>query len=136
MSRLEVSGINVFIKKNSGELKTYGNFWTKIIKGISKASLEFPCVRLKTDTELISTGVCIRSTVVPLFGLEWKNTQSLNKECFKQTFSILKRLHYTVDLSLFCFRGQSFGNSTVQKSFIIQHYIKLPKTTIDNVAPQ
>lgn len=88
MSRLEVSGINVLIKKNSGELKTYGNFWTKIIKGISKASLEFPCVRLKTDTELISTGVCIRSTVVPLFGLEWKNTQSLNKECFKQTFSI------------------------------------------------
>ncbi len=68
MSRLEVSGIKVFIKKYSVELKTYGNFWTKIIKGISKASLEFPCVRPKTATEWISTGVCIRrSTVVPFF---------------------------------------------------------------------
>ncbi len=119
MSRLEVSAIKVFIKKYSVELKTYGNFWTKIIKGISKASLEFPCVRPKTDTELISTGLCIRrSTVVPLFGLTWKNTQSLNKECFKQTFSIYKMLHYTVHLNLFCFRGKIFANSTVQKLFI------------------
>lgn len=29
--------------ENSAELKPYGNFSTKIIKGISKASLEFPC---------------------------------------------------------------------------------------------
>lgn len=57
MSRLEVSDINVFVKENSAELKPYGNFSTKIIKGISKASLEFPCETKDTDTEFISTGV-------------------------------------------------------------------------------
>lgn len=57
MSRLEVSDINVFVKENSAELKPYGNFSTKIIKGISKQVWSFP-VRLKTtDTELISIGV-------------------------------------------------------------------------------
>lgn len=55
MSRLEVFDINVFVKENSAELKPYGNFSIKIIKGISKASLEFPCET--KDTELISAGV-------------------------------------------------------------------------------